>query len=148
LNLVTTHGGKRAAATVVDSLLLFVPYVVALTDNTPEPARVAAAGAVVVLMGIQAWLLTTRGQTVGKILWHHRVVRRSTGGNPGFLIGAVARPLVAWAPNLLCLSLRAFPVWIVADVLVMNWRDDGLSLHDLICGTRVVDEPRSGTSEA
>lgn len=148
MNLVTTHSGKRAAATAVDSLILFVPYVVALTDNTPEPARVAAAALVLILMGIQASLLTRRGQTIGKILWHHRIVRRSTGEKPGFLIGALARPLVAWAPNILCLSLRAFPFWIVADALVMTWRADGLSLHDLICGTRVVDAPLSGSSGA
>ena len=60
----------------------------------------------------------------------------------GFLIGAVARPLAAWAPNLLCLYFRAFPVWVLADALVMNWRQDGLSLHDLLCGTRVVEAER------
>lgn len=145
MNLVSTHGGKRAAATTADCLLVFVPYAAALNDATPEPARVAAAAAVVVLMGVQAWLLARRGQTIGKIFWRHRVVRRSTGQNPGFLIGAVARPLAAWAPNFLCLYLRAFPVWILADALVMNWRDDGLSLHDLICGTRVVDDPADGS---
>ena len=141
MNLVTTHAGKRAAATTVDSLILFVPYVVALTDNTPEPARVAAAAAVVILMAVQASLLTRRGQTIGKMIWRHRIVRRKTGENAGFLINVLARPLVSWAPNILCLSLRAFPLWILADTLVMTWRDDGLSLHDLICGTRVVDAP-------
>ena len=141
MNLVTTHAGKRAAATTVDCLILYVPYVLALTDAAPEPARVAAAAAVLVLMGVQASLLTRRGQTIGKMLWRHRVVRRSTGEKPGFLVGVLARPIVAWAPNILCLRLRMFPVWILADVLVMTWRGDGLSLHDLICGTRVVDEP-------
>jgi uncharacterized RDD family membrane protein YckC len=145
LNLAATHAGKRAAATTVDALLLFVPYVVALSDEMPEPARVAAAAAVFILMVVQATLLTRRGQTIGKMMWHHRVVRRSTGENAGFLIGALARPLVAWAPNILCLSLGAYPVWILADALVMTWRDDGLSLHDLICGTCVVDEPLAGT---
>jgi uncharacterized RDD family membrane protein YckC len=140
LNLATTHNGKRAAATTVDCLILYIPYVLALTDVTPEPVRVAAAAAVIILMIVQASLLARRGQTIGKRMWHHRVVSRSTGENPGFLINVLARPLAAWAPNIFCLYLRAFPVWIVADALVMNWRDDGLSLHDLICGTRVVDE--------
>ncbi len=57
------------------------------------------------------------------------------------LITAVVRPFAAWAPNILCLSLRAFPVWILADAVTMIWRGDGLSLHDLLCGTRVVDAP-------
>lgn len=140
MNLAAAHPGKRAAATAVDALLLFVPYVVALTDAVPEPARVAAAAAVLILMLLQASLLVRRGRTIGKMIWRHRVVRRSTGENPGFLIAVLARPLVAWAPNLLLLSLRAFPVWLLADALVMIRRADGLSLHDLICGTRVVDE--------
>ena len=144
MNLVPTIFGKRAAATTVDCLILYIPYVLALTDVTPEPVRVAAAAAVIILMGVQASLLTRRGQTIGKRIWHHRVVRRSTGENPGFLVNVLARPFVAWAPNIACLYLRAFPVWIVADALVMNWREDGLSLHDLICGTRVVDEPLDG----
>ncbi len=145
MNLVPTNFGKRAAATTVDSLILFVPYVVALMDDNPEPVRVTAAASVLVLMAVQASLLTRRGQTIGKMMWHHRVVSRSTGQNAGFLINALARPLVAWAPNILLASSRAFPLWIAADFLAMSWRDDGLSLHDLICGTRVVDEPLAGT---
>jgi uncharacterized RDD family membrane protein YckC len=139
-DLVATSSGKRAAATAVDCLILYVPYVLALTDAAPEPVRVAAAAAVLILMGAQAFLLARRGQTIGKMMWHHRVVSRSTGEKAGFLVIVLVRPLVAWAPNILCLALRAFPVWIVADALVLTWRGDGLSLHDLICGTRVVDE--------
>lgn len=145
MNLVSTQAGKRAAATTVDCLLLCLPYVAALTDDVPEPARVAAAGAVFVLLAVQAWLLARRGQTIGKIIWKHRVVRRRTGEHPGFLIAVVLRPFVAWAPNLLCLYFRALPIWVIADALVMNWRDDRLSLHDLICGTRVVDEAEAAS---
>jgi uncharacterized RDD family membrane protein YckC len=141
LNLVPTPPARRAAASTVDALLVFIPYAFALSGASPEPARVAAAGAVVLVMGAQAWLLASRGQTAGKALLRQRVARNSTGENPGFWIGAVARPLVAWAPNLACLYLHAFPVWVVADALVMNWRADGRSLHDLLCGTRVVENP-------
>jgi uncharacterized RDD family membrane protein YckC len=144
VNLVPTISGKRAAATTVDCLLLYIPYVLALTDVTPDPVRVAAAAAVIILMIIQAALLTRRGQTIGKMIWHHRIVSRRTGEDAGFLINVLARPLVAWGPNILCMYFRAYPVWILADALVMNWREDGLSLHDLICGTRVVDEPLAG----
>lgn len=145
MNLVPTHPGKRAAATTVDCLILFIPYALALSDASPEPVRVAAAAGVLLLMAGQSWLLWRRGQTIGKILLRHRVASRATGENAGFWVGAVARPVVAWAPNLLCLYLHAFPVWILADALVMKWREDGLSLHDLICGTRVVDEASSGS---
>ena len=139
MNLVPTSLNRRAIATTVDCLLLFIPYVLALSGSSPDPVRVAAAVAVLLLMAAQAWLLWSRGQTIGKILMRHRVARRATGENAGFWIGAVARPAVAWAPNLLLLYFHAFPIWIVADALVMNWREDGLSLHDLLCGTRVVE---------
>lgn len=143
MNLVATPPARRAAATTVDCLLVFIPYVLALNGAWPDPVRVAAAAAVLLIMAAQAWLLGSRGQTAGKILLRQRVAKRSTGENAGFLIGAIARPLVAWGPNVLCLYFRAFPVWIVADALVMHWRADGLSLHDLICGTRVVEEGAS-----
>ncbi|HXT00017.1 MAG TPA: RDD family protein [Elusimicrobiota bacterium] len=139
MNLVPTPPARRAAATTVDCLLVAAPYFLALSGSSPDPVRVAAAAAVLLLMTAQAWLLARRGQTIGKILLRHRVARRATGENAGFLVAAVARPLVSWAPNLLCLYFRAFPVWVVADALVMNWRADGLSLHDLLCGTRVVE---------
>lgn len=140
MNLVTTPPARRAAATTVDCLILFVPYALALSGAPADAVRVAAAAAVVLLMAAQAWLLARRGQTIGKILLRHRLASRSTGEKPGVLIAAAARPFAAWAPNLLCLYFHAFPVWIVADALVMNWREDRLSLHDLLCGTRVVEK--------
>ncbi len=134
----TPHPALRAAATAVDCLVFYVPYVIALTDF-PDPVRVLSAAVAAGILALQAWLLASRGQTLGKIATGQRLVRRSTGEKPGFLIAALARPLVAWGPNVLFLSLRAFPMWIVADGLVLTWREDGLSLHDLICGTQVVE---------
>lgn len=139
-NLHAASPARRAAATTVDCLLVFIPYVLALNGAWPDAIRVAAAAAVLLVMAAQAWLLGRRGQTAGKILLSHRVAKRATDENAGFLVAAIARPLVAWGPNVLCLYFHAFPVWIVADAMVMNWRADGLSLHDLICGTRVVEE--------
>jgi uncharacterized RDD family membrane protein YckC len=130
---------KRAAATSVDCLVLYIPYVATLTDYS-EPVRLVWAGIGAAVLLIQARLLARRGQTLGKILLRQRVVRRSTGENAGLLVNAVLRPLAAWAPNVLFLAARSFPVWIVADGLTLIWRRDGLSLHDLLCGTRVVEE--------
>ena len=132
------HPAKRAAATAVDCLLFYVPYVAALADFS-DPVRLVWAALAAAVLLAQARLLARRGQTLGKILLRQRVVRRSTGENAGFLVNAVFRPLAAWAPNVLFLAARAFPLWIVADGLVLAWRGDGLSLHDLICGTRVIE---------
>ena len=133
------HPAKRAAATLADCLILYIPYVGTLTDFS-DPVRLVWAGLLAALLLVQAWLLGQRGQTLGKILLRQRVVRRSTGENDGVLINVVVRPLVAWGPNILFLAMRAFPLWIVADGLVLTWRGDGLCLHDLICGTRVVED--------
>ncbi len=135
----TPHPAKRAAATAVDGLALYVPYAAALTDFA-EPVRVVWAGAAAAVVLLQMSLLARRGQTLGKILLRQRVVRRRTGENAGFLVNAVLRPLAAWGPNALFLAARSFPLWIVADGLTLAWRGDGLSLHDLICGTRVVED--------
>ena len=129
---------RRGAATLVDVLLVVVPYALALNGGMPDPVRVAAAAAVLFALAAQAWLLASRAQTAGKIWFHQRVARRATGENPGFLIGAIARPFAAWGPNLLCLYFHALPVWLLLDALFMIRREDGLSLHDLLCGTRVV----------
>jgi uncharacterized RDD family membrane protein YckC len=124
---------------LIDCLAFYIPYVGALTDFS-EPVRLLWAALGVVVLLVQARLLALRGQTFGKILLRQRVVNRKTGENAGFWIGAVLRPLAAWGPNVLLLSFRTFPLWLVLDGLVLTWRGDGLSLHDLICGTRVVEE--------
>jgi len=134
----TTHPARRAAATAIDCLVFYIPYVMALTD-LPDPVRVVGAAAAAAALGMQAWLLARHGQTLGKRAMGHRLARRGAEEKPGFMIAALIRPAIAWAPNIFCLSLGAFPVWIVVDGLTMTCRADGRSLHDLICGTRVVD---------
>jgi len=131
--------GKRAAATAVDFMIFYLPYCLSVSDAASQPVRVVAAFSSLAALAAQCAVLARDGQTFGKKLWGLRVVRRATGENGGFVTNVLLRAAVAWVPNLLLVSLGALPMWLLADGLVLWWRGDGLSLHDLIAGTSVVE---------
>jgi uncharacterized RDD family membrane protein YckC len=88
-----------------------------------------------VLAGVQAWLLATRGQSLGKLAAGIHVVRDDDGEPPGWLRGVAVRgvavPLVYGIP--------AIGVGVlVADAAMMLVRRDRRALHDRIAGTRVL----------
>jgi len=83
---------------------------------------------------VQIWMLTVRGQTVGKRLLGIRIVRVQDDANPGFAHTVLLRSVIP-------VILRAIPVfglgfWLV-DVACI-FRTDKRCLHDLIAGTKVV----------
>jgi uncharacterized RDD family membrane protein YckC len=83
---------------------------------------------------VQIWMLTVRGQTVGKRLLGIRIVRVEDDANPGFAHTVLLRSVIP-------VILRAIPVfglgfWLV-DVACI-FRTDKRCLHDLIAGTKVV----------
>jgi len=131
--------GARAAATAVDLAIFYAPYLVSLSETAPPPARVVAAFTALAVLAAQAALLARDGQTFGKKMWRLRVIRRDTGENGGFATNVLIRAFSAWAPNLLLVVLGGPPLWLAADALTLWWRGDGLSLHDLIAGTAVID---------
>lgn len=140
----TAHVGKRAAATAFDLALFYAPYLVAQSAIAPDPVRVVAGFGALVVLGAQAVLLTREGRTFGKRRWGLRVVRRATRENGGFWVNVFARAGAAWLPNLFLAAAGAFPVWLLVDGLVLLWRKDRLSLHDLIAGTAVEEDAAPG----
>jgi uncharacterized RDD family membrane protein YckC len=89
---------------------------------------------VLVCAAVQTWMLTVRGQTVGKRLLGIRIVRVQDDANPGFVHAVLLRSVVP-------ILMRAVPVfglgfWLV-DVGCI-FRADKRCLHDLIAGTKVV----------
>jgi uncharacterized RDD family membrane protein YckC len=139
--MASANFGKRAAATTVDFLLFYAPYLIGASETAPDAVRVAAAFSSLGVLAAQSALLSRDGQTFGKKFWDLRVVRRETGENGGFVTNVLIRAFVAWIPNLVLVAAGALPMWLVADGIVLWWRDDGLSLHDLIAGTSVVEIP-------
>jgi uncharacterized RDD family membrane protein YckC len=87
------------------------------------------------LFGLQCYLLTTRGQTVGKILLGIKIVTCPEGLSPGFVKIVLLRVIV----NAL---IGAVPVvggvYSLVDACFI-FRDDKRCIHDLIAGTQVVN---------
>jgi uncharacterized RDD family membrane protein YckC len=87
-----------------------------------------------VLLVVQIWLLTTRGQTIGKRVVGIKIVRYDTGANPGFVSVVLLRWLV---PGLIGAVPYLGFVFAVVDCCFI-FRADRRCIHDLIAGTKVV----------
>jgi len=99
-------------------------------------------GAWLVLLAIQVWMLTTRGQTIGKRLLGIKVVKRD--GTPAGFIGAwlmrealitVLGMVTGFIPFVGPILLR--PAFHITDWCLI-FRDDQSCLHDNLAGTKVV----------
>ncbi|MEI7446765.1 MAG: RDD family protein [Burkholderiales bacterium] len=140
---------RRLLASTIDA----AAWLVLLASTSPVAPLVGAllrldAGAVaawrptlatllgaLVLAGVQAWLLATRGQSLGKLAARIHVVRDDDGEAPGWVRGVairgVAVPLVYAIP---AIGVGA----LVADAAMMLVRRDRRALHDRVAGTRVL----------
>lgn len=87
------------------------------------------------LAGTQAWLLATRGQSLGKRAVGIRVVREDDGEPPGWLRGVAVRGL--GTPLVYSLPAIGLAV-LIADAGMMLVRRDRRALHDRVAGTRVI----------
>ncbi|HVT72218.1 MAG TPA: RDD family protein [Lacunisphaera sp.] len=87
-----------------------------------------------ILLGIQIYLLTTNGQTVGKKLMNIRIVTWPDGADAGFVKAFLLRMFVNGL-------ISAVPVlgflYLLVDICFI-FRDDRRCIHDLIAGTQVV----------
>jgi uncharacterized RDD family membrane protein YckC len=88
---------------------------------------------------LQAFLLTLRGQNLGKMIFGLRVVRAEDDQPAGFVRGTLLRFLI---PVMIVIVLNMFTavvgfLFLLVDLAFMA-RDDGRCLHDLMAGTRVV----------
>jgi uncharacterized RDD family membrane protein YckC len=127
---------QRLFSAVADAcplLLLIVINSYARSHRWPGLA-VLAAVLFVALGCAQLWLLTVRGQTIGKIAFDIRIVRTRDKLMGGFvtnvLLRVVSGALIAMIPY-----FGAF--YAVADLLFI-FRSDRRCLHDWIAGTCVV----------
>jgi len=91
-----------------------------------------------VLTVLYAYLLTTRGQTLGKLILGIRVVRHDDLSNPGFVRAFLIRYFlhffVLYQIPILFLGLLYF----IVDSLFI-FRHDRRTIHDLLAGTTVVN---------
>lgn len=112
-----------------------------------DMARLAAGGLVLfagwfILLVVQVWLLSTRGQSLGKLVTRIRVVRLDDS-KAGFVNAWLLREalvtvigfVLGMLPFLGPLLLR--PAFHITDWCFI-FRDDQRCIHDLIAGTKVV----------
>ena len=94
------------------------------------------------LLVLQVWMITVRGQTVGKRILGIRVVKLD-GSPAGFVNGWLMRELLITAIGIAC-SIIPFigPVLLRPAFHIVDWclifRDDQKCLHDQIATTKVV----------
>jgi uncharacterized RDD family membrane protein YckC len=84
---------------------------------------------------VQIWLISTRGQSIGKIVFGVRIVRHEDGTLPGFVHGWLLRNLVPGIIGMVPFGLGM--IFSLVDVCFI-FRADRRCIHDLIAGTRVV----------
>lgn len=94
------------------------------------------------LLVVQVWMLTVRGQTIGKRFLGIRVVK-ADGSPCGFVNGWLMRELLITAIGIAC-SMIPFigPILLRPAFHIVDWclifRDDERCLHDQIATTKVV----------
>jgi uncharacterized RDD family membrane protein YckC len=150
-NLKLASLGARLAAALLDSLVFFVatlPIIgvfVAIAhavaenpDGTLEQIPEGVVGWTLLTMLLwlglsiyNVFLLSTRGQTLGKLWMQIRIVAYPSGDKPGFVKAVVVRSFV----NALIASF--VPFYSIVDICFI-FRDDRRCLHDLIAETTVV----------
>ncbi|MEK7389867.1 MAG: RDD family protein [Elusimicrobiota bacterium] len=132
----------RLWATLIDTLL-FVPLgigvgLVSVSKQSPGLTATMSILLLVVLILVpliyQAWLLTTRGQTLGKKVLKIRIVKASDQSNGGFVTNVLMRSVLSGAIRLVPIVGTIFSI---ADILFI-FRADRRCLHDHIAGTCVV----------
>lgn len=116
----------RLFAALVDGCAFTALYIGSHLPFIGAFAFLGMAGLVVA----QLYLLTTRGQTLGKLWFGLKIVRADTGANGGFVTNVLIRS---------CLNgiFWAFPPYFIADNLFIL-RQDRRALRDLLAKTRVV----------
>jgi len=118
--------------------LMLAGGVFAHNGEPNTPMMVAGFGALglalLIAAGVQIYLLTTRGQTMGKKLIGIKIVNFDDESNPGFVKACLLRGFV----NGLIASIPMVgPVYSLVDVCFI-FREDRRCIHDLLAGTKVV----------
>lgn len=129
---------RRVGATVIDLVVLTVPWVVVFVVIAPFSADAALAVGLLLLPSGPLYyiaLIAKTGQTVGNRVVGTRVVVARTGAVPGWgkAAGLYFMALLLMVLSVLFVGLSSF-----VDILWPLWDDDRQTLHDKAVGTIVV----------
>lgn len=151
--------GARLGASFVDGLCMLPVVLVALFAGVmssssssggrgadPSIQSVLGLGAIAFILlfvllyfVVQLYLLTTKGQSIGKKAMGICIVKQSTYENGGFFTNVVMRMLL---PSLIGSVPIIGPFFSLTDILFI-FRDDRRCIHDHIAGTIVVGVDQS-----
>ena len=157
---VFTLGGKveRLAAYIIDSLIAFLSMIPlgsqfftavndfsagsidSINSLTLENTNNFTLGIFLIILQfiIQGYLITTRGQSIGKIVMSLRIVNSIDGTNPGFikafLVRFILTQIITSIPYLGYIYFFADPLFI--------FRSDRRCIHDLMANTIVVESKK------
>lgn len=136
--------GTRLLAQIIDGLtggIMVLPGLALMLmggQGRNNPLALIGVGlivlAVLALLVIQIYLLTTRGQTIGKKLMSVKIVVFDDDSNPGFVKAVLLRLFVN---GLIGAVPFVGAVYSLVDICFI-FRDDRRCIHDLIAGTKVV----------
>jgi uncharacterized RDD family membrane protein YckC len=95
------------------------------------------------LLAVQVWMLTTRGQSIGKRITGIRIVRIEDGSNPGIVHAWVLREFLVTVIGIVAGLIPIIGPFMLRPAFhIVDWclifRDDQRCLHDLLAKTRVV----------
>ncbi|PIR15111.1 MAG: hypothetical protein COV48_16170 [Elusimicrobia bacterium CG11_big_fil_rev_8_21_14_0_20_64_6] len=131
----------RLWATIIDHLLIIAVgcaagvVIPAFLKSKSMPIVIfLLVAALIAIFAAQIWLLTTRGQTIGKRIIGLRIVKTKDMSNGGFVTNVLLRVLACWAISLVPALGTLFAL---ADPFFI-FREDRRCLHDHIAGTCVI----------
>ncbi|MCX7708841.1 MAG: RDD family protein [Clostridia bacterium] len=128
--------GERFLAKLIDSAIIlgigFASVLVGSAVDREGMAMLAMLSAgLLALLGYQAYLLSARGQTIGKMVMKIKIIKTDTGENGGFLYNFLLRSVVNY------LIASVVPFYGLVDTL-MIFSEDKRCIHDRLAGTKVV----------
>lgn len=128
LEAAAKQGGEDAEVAVAEMM-----------ESVNYTGPIIAGVLLLALMIANLYFLTTRGQTLGKMVCKIKIVDLA-GQNPGFVKAFLLRSVV---PGIIGAVPILGPFFSLADPLFI-FREDQRCLHDLIAGTKVVTAPKRG----
>lgn len=136
--------GSRLLAVLIDGFLFCLccaPGGILLWIGADDNDTLQIIGGILIgvaflaLLAIQIYLLTTRGQTIGKKMMSVKIVKYADGSNPGFVHACLLRLIVPGFINGIPIVGSIFPL---VDACFI-FGEERRCIHDLIAGTKVVN---------
>jgi len=115
-------------------LVLAAIGIPSLKDQMRFTAIVACLVLFLTFVGVQIWMLSAEGQTIGKKALGLRIVKVSDMTNGGFSVNVLMRAGLPWVIGMVPVVGSLF--WILDPLFI--FRDNRLCLHDQLAGTCVI----------